>query len=120
MWVWNPTRRNNGGIGIVSYIDNDAARFALILGVSKKDIAGLISEEVACVESELGIAPWFGRVGTESNLADEPSRFVTKLVEELGFKDWSERATQVSGQFFSKIAAWTANDGDEHSPSRRG
>ena len=99
------------GVGIVSYMDNDAARFALISGVSKKDIAGLIVEEVACVESELGIAPWFSRVGTESNLADEPWGFVTKLVEELGFKDWSERAAQVSGQFFSKIAAWTANDG---------
>ena len=64
------------GIGIVSYIDNDAARFALISGVSKKDVAGLIVEEVACVESELGIAPWFGRVGTESNLADEPSKLL--------------------------------------------
>ena len=44
---------------VVSYIDNDSARFALILEVSKKDVAGFIVEEVACVESELDIAPWF-------------------------------------------------------------
>ena len=112
-WIGSERPQRDGimaGIGIVSYIDNDAARYALISGVSKKDVASMIVGDLASVESELGIAPWFARVGTESNLADEPSRFFTKNVEKLGFRNWSERAIQLSGQFFSKITAWTAND----------
>ena len=112
-WIGSERPQRDGimaGVGIVSYIDNDAARYALISGVSKKDVASMIVGDLASVESELGIAPWFARVGTESNLADEPSRFFTKNVEKLGFRNWSERAIQLSGQFFSKITAWTAND----------
>ena len=110
-WIGSKRPQRDGlmaGVGIVSYIDNDAARYPLISDVLKKDVASMIVGDLASIESELGIAPWFARVGTESNLVDEPSRFVTKNVERLGFRNWSDRAIQLSGQFFSKITAWTA------------
>ena len=59
---------------IVSFIDNEASRSALIKAWSDISLANnilrlYVDEEMAC-----GWKPWFGRVPSHSNPADEPSR----------------------------------------------
>ena len=103
-------RETVAGIGVVSYIDNDAARYALVAGTAKKDVAGAIVRDLTVVETEHGLVPWFGRVGTESNIADEPSRFATERVKELGFADKSGLAVEVTGHFFFRLEGSLANE----------
>ena len=77
------------GTGITCYIDNDAARYAYIAGSSKKGVAGLLIDEVNFLEYVHGILPWYARVASPANLADEPSRMKLDLVRRLGFRDES-------------------------------
>ena len=62
------------GTGVICYIDNDAARHAYIAGSAKKGVAGILIDEVNFLEYVHGILPWYARVASPANLADEPSR----------------------------------------------
>ena len=80
---------------VVSYIDNEASRAALIKVWSQVDDANRIiklyvDEEVTCFWK-----PWFGRVPTHSNPADAPSRLhISELISrgvehhEFQWDDW--------------------------------
>ncbi|CAE7369217.1 unnamed protein product [Symbiodinium sp. CCMP2592] len=82
------------GTGVICYIDNDAARHAYIAGSSKKGVAGILIDEVNFLEYVHGILPWYARVASPANLADEPSRMKLDRVKRLGFKDESVEATK--------------------------
>ena len=83
------------GTGVTCYIDNDAARYAYIAGSPKKGVAGLLIDEVNFLEYVHGILPWYARVASPANLADEPSRMKLDLVRRLGFRDESVEATKI-------------------------
>ena len=64
----------------VFYGDNDAARSSLIAGRA----ATLVASEFVEKEMGLQIKPWFARVPTSSNIADDPSRLSEDVVKSLG------------------------------------
>ena len=83
------------GTGVICYIDNDAARHAYIAGSAKKGVAGILIDEFNFLEYVHGILPWYARVASPANLADEPSRMKLDRVRKLGFKDESAEATKI-------------------------
>ena len=93
------------GVGITCFVDNDASRYALIKGYARKDVAGGMLKQIASMECEYGMVPWFARVNSESNIADEPSRLKTELVRRLGFRDKSSEAHFRMLECFKKLAA---------------
>ena len=58
----------------IAFIDNEAARFALIKGASPSTTMFDLVDYLALVGSRSPCAVWFERVCTHSNLADLPSR----------------------------------------------
>ena len=96
------------GTGITCFIDNDAARHAYIAGSAKKGIAGILVDEVNFLEYVHGILPWYARVASPANLADEPSRMKLDLVRKLGFKDESVEATKTVLSIVGKASALVA------------
>ena len=58
----------------VFYLDNEAARGALISARSSTLTGGMIVDSFMRLEDRSLCRPWFGRVPTHSNCADEPSR----------------------------------------------
>ena len=58
----------------VCYLDNEAARGALVAARSSTLKGGMILEDCLNLEDSAICRPWFGRVPTHSNCADEPSR----------------------------------------------
>ena len=93
------------GTGVTCYIDNDAARHAYIAGSAKKGVAGILVDEVNFLEYVHGILPWYARVASPANLADEPSRMKLDLVRKLGFKDESVEATKIVLSIVGKASA---------------
>ena len=66
---------------VVSYIDNEASRAALIKAWSQVDDANRIIKLYVNEEVNFFWEPWFGRVPTHSNPADAPSRFhISELI----------------------------------------
>ena len=91
------------GVGVTCYIDNDAARFAFIAGNSKKGVAGILVDEANFIEYVHGILPWYSRVASPANLADEPSRMKLDRVRSLGFRDVSTQANVMVCGLIKKI-----------------
>ena len=83
------------GTGVIVYLDNDAARHAYISGSAKKGVAGMLVDEANFLEYVHGFLPWYARVASPANLADQPSRFQLDLVRKLGFKDESHEARRI-------------------------
>ncbi len=74
--VW---RRRLKGRLVMHYIDNEAAKYALIKGTSPtRDSAWLVNEFWKS-EAHLGSYSWFERVPSASNCADDPSRGVGQV-----------------------------------------
>ena len=96
------------GTGVTCFIDNDAARHAYIAGSAKKGVAGILVDEVNFLEYVHGILPWYARVASPANLADEPSRMKLDLVRKLGFKDESLEATKIVLSIVGKASALVA------------
>ena len=92
------------GTAVTCFIDNDAARHAS----AKKGIAGILVDEVNFLEYVHGILPWYARVASPANLADEPSRMKLDLVRKLGFKDESVEATKIVLSIVGKASALAA------------
>ena len=68
----------------VFYGDNDAARSSLIAGRAATLVASELVEVFVEKEMGLQIKPWFARVPTSSNIADDPSRLSEDVVKSLG------------------------------------
>ena len=79
--VWRNRLR---GRAVLNYVDNEAARFALIKGGSPTQDAAWIAAGFWRADSDLRCHSWFGRVPSPSNLADGPSRGKDLAPIELG------------------------------------
>ena len=78
---------------LISFVDNEAAKFALISGTSPTPASEGLVHASAAMDAKLGIHQWVGRVPSESNPADDPSRlvfdgFATRCRSRLGPADW--------------------------------
>jgi hypothetical protein len=69
--VWTEQLR---GCHVVFYLDNTAAHSALVRADGATGIAMGITKEFVKYENVLGLLPWFGRVPSISNPADDASR----------------------------------------------
>ena len=69
--LWSRTIAN---AQLVVYLDNDAARHALIKAYAATTVAASIVTEVSRLENLLQVKVWYARVNTKSNPADAPSR----------------------------------------------
>ena len=59
---------------LVSYIDNEGAKFSLVKGCSRSPVLARICHWVATLCEKRTILPWFSRVPSPSNIADAPSK----------------------------------------------
>ena len=78
--VW---RRYLPASELVCFVDNNSARDVAISGSGRNMVASSLVEFMLKLEMALNVTPWYARVPTASNVADEPSR---GEVEELGSK----------------------------------
>ena len=70
------------------YIDNEAAKGALINGATSTPCGKQLIQEFVIREMQLQVKVWFSRVPTASNIADKPSRLDTDELDALGvFRD---------------------------------
>ena len=72
------------GRRVISFIDNDAARYSLInANSSSETVADLLM--INCVlDSTHDLSCWYERVASDSNIADAPSRLDFEELIELG------------------------------------
>ena len=59
---------------VLMFVDNDPAKDAAINGISTSEVSSRMVHEMRLLCTEKGIAPWFERVPSPSNIADPPSR----------------------------------------------
>ena len=78
---WSDLIRNSQ---CVFYGDNDAARASMIAGRAATVVSSQLVDSFVSREMELQIKPWFARVPTSSNIADDPSRLSEDAVIALG------------------------------------
>ena len=64
------------GRQVVFFLDNSAAQSAYIRAVAATELGTSIIKAYADLEMHLAFFPWFGRVPSSSNIADDPSRLV--------------------------------------------
>ena len=55
----------------------------------------MLVDEANFLEYVHGILPWYARVASPANLADQPSRMQLDLVRKLGFKNESLEAGEI-------------------------
>ncbi|CAE7441415.1 unnamed protein product [Symbiodinium sp. CCMP2592] len=70
-----------GGAQVVSFVDNDAAKYSLVRSCSSTDEGASIIEAIRNLELDLQLRAWYSRVPTHSNPADAPSRLDTSGLE---------------------------------------
>lgn len=56
------------------YIDNEASRFSWIAGTADRSLVQKMIHRALCLEADISTYPYFNRVPSHSNLADDPSR----------------------------------------------
>ena len=71
---------------VIYFIDNDSARLALIKGYSPVLTSLKLIMSCAFEDAQLRSSPWYARVPTKSNIADEPSRMRKDNLLKLGAK----------------------------------
>ena len=59
---------------IVIFVDNNSARDVAISGTARTKVPLLLVAALLALEDEIPIYPWYARVPSKSNPADEPSR----------------------------------------------
>ena len=69
--VWRSELR---GQALLTFVDNDSARHALVSGYSPVTTSCELISASALLDAELRVAQWVARVPTSSNIADAPSR----------------------------------------------
>ena len=76
---------------LLIFIDNDPAREALIKGASSANDSSHYVQYCRLICAEVAAAPWYARVASPSNIADQPSRGDFRFLQKLGAK-WREPA----------------------------
>ncbi len=79
--VWASRLRNRR---CISFIDNDAARHALIRGDSSHAVSAVMVQETWSMDTEGGTTTWYERVPSASNISDEPSRGACAELQAMG------------------------------------
>jgi hypothetical protein len=79
--IWAERLRNRL---VINYIDNDAARFAMIKGSSPTKDSAWLAGATWDQEAKVGAFSWFERVPSPSNPSDGPSRGKAPVLEALG------------------------------------
>ena len=69
---------------VLVFVDNEPAKDALINGISSSFESAFMVRETRRMSAALAIAPWFDRVASPSNLADDPSRGHFERLLKLG------------------------------------
>ena len=80
-WLWPNILLN---MPVVTFVDNDAARFGSIRGSSSSADSSAITAISADLDAGLGIHQWVARVPSLSNIADAPSRLDFSCLLALG------------------------------------
>ena len=75
----------SGGLGVVSYIDNEGAKFSLIRGCSKSPVLARICHWVATLCEKQTTLPWFSHVSSPLNIADASSRMQSSVLLPASF-----------------------------------
>ena len=79
---------------VVSYIDNEASRLALIMAYSSTELGNVIVQMFVRLEDSCQWKVWFGMVGSHSNPSDAPSRlqvvFTHEVISTL-FQKWKNQ-----------------------------
>ena len=83
------------GSQVVSFVDNDAAKYALVRSCSATKMGASIIDAIRIIEQNFQLRVWYARVPTHSNPADAPSRLdVTGLESFLvGDISWEVSST---------------------------
>lgn len=68
----------------VFYLDNEAAKGALIAGTTDTRVGSSLVQRVVDLELGLQVKAWYARVPTSSNPSDKPSRLDTSEVDRMG------------------------------------
>ena len=69
---------------VVFYIDNNGARDVAISGSARSEVGLQLVTGLLALEDKLSIFSWFSRVPSPSNIADDPSRLSTTMLQPLG------------------------------------
>ena len=77
-------RKHLANCQTVFYLDNDAARAGLTKALGATQQAEAVVHHVVSLESEICNKPWYGRVPTASNIADDPSRLECTQLDNIG------------------------------------
>ena len=73
-----------GSSSIICFVDNNSARDVAISGCGRNCVASVLVEFLLKLEMATNVTPWYTRVPTPSNIADDPSRGVIKPLVESG------------------------------------
>ena len=79
--TWPSILRNRE---VLVFVDNEPAKDALINGISASWASAVMVRETRRMSAALAMAPWFDRVASPSNLADDPSRGRFQRLLDLG------------------------------------
>ena len=75
------------GAQVISFVDNNGVRDALISCHSSNEVGLCILKEILKLESSSKVLQWYSRVASVSNIADDPSRFVVAQLKALGCRN---------------------------------
>ena len=87
----------------VLFVDNEGTKFSLLKGVSDNACVDTMAEICAELECRLHTTMWIARVPTKSNIADPPSRGITRIPLLANAEDVSVRAGQCLLEIVSQI-----------------
>ena len=59
---------------LVCFVDNKSARDVAISGIGRNTVAHCLIDFLLKLEMATNVSPWYAKVPTPSNVADEPSR----------------------------------------------
>ena len=79
IFLWGPEAV---GRYVVLYLDNEAAKGAIIKGYSSTQLGNALVKLTISAEESSQWKTWYGRVPTSSNTADAPSRFDNDALEQ--------------------------------------
>ena len=66
------------------FVDNEPAKDALINGISSSSVSAVMVRETRRLTAAGAMAPWYDRVASPSNLADDPSRGQFQRLDKMG------------------------------------
>ena len=99
---------------VVVYTDNNAVRDAMISCHTTNNVAKKILIATLSLESELQLAPWYARVPTDSNMADNPSRLTTSPLLKMGAKQCEVCVEECWGVLVTRAESWGEQQVTQH------